>query len=110
MKLPNAESSILDIEKLRDYCLSVTHPRGRHKARVFQSVLGMTDADADELRAALIDAALQENVTPGVSDQYGERYIIDFELKRGEREAIIRSCWIVRRGETIARFITCYIL
>jgi hypothetical protein len=110
MKLPNGEASIVEIEKLRDYCLSSEHPRGRHKARVFRSILGMTAAHADELRAALIDAALNENATIGTSDLYGIRYIIDFELRRDERVAEIRSCWIVLRGETAPRFVTCYIL
>jgi hypothetical protein len=40
MKLPNAESAIIAIEKLRNYCLDPEHPRGKHKARVFSSVLG----------------------------------------------------------------------
>jgi hypothetical protein len=110
MKLPNGDASIVEIEKLRDYCLSPGHPRGRHKARVFHSLLGMTAAHAEELRAALIGAALKENATPGASDRYGARYIIDFELRRGERTANIRSCWIVRSGEIAPRFVTCYIL
>ena len=110
MKLPNSEASIVEIEKLRDYCLSPEHPRGRHKARVFRSILGMTATHADELRAVLIDAALNENATIGTSDQYGTRYIIDFKLRQGERSAEIRSCWIVLRGETAPRFVTCYIL
>jgi hypothetical protein len=110
MKLPNGEASIVGIEKLRDYCLSLEHPRGRHKARVFQSLLGMTVVHAEELRAALIDAAAKENAMYGTSDQYGTRYIIDFELRHGERTANIRSCWIVRRGEMAPRFVTCYIL
>jgi hypothetical protein len=42
MKVPNAERAIVEIEKLRDYCLSESHPRGKHKARVFASVLGIT--------------------------------------------------------------------
>ncbi len=110
MKLPNAEASIVEIEKLEEYCLSPTHPRGRHKARVFQSLLGMTASHAEELRAALLDAALKENATPGVSDRYGTRYTIDFEMKRGELTPNIRSCWIVRSGEIAPRFTTCYIL
>ena len=110
MKLPNGEASIVEIEKLQDYCLSPVHPRGRHKARVFQSLLEMTAVHAEELRAALMDAALNKNADPGVFDQYGARYIIDFELKRGERKANIRSCWIVRSGEIAPRFVTCYIL
>ncbi len=110
MKLPNGDASIVEIEKLRDYCLSPAHPRGRHKARVFYSLLGMTDTDAEELRTALTDAAMKENATPGVSDLYGDRYIIDFEIQRGERKANIRSCWIVRSGEIAPRFVTCFIL
>ncbi|MGA7338949.1 MAG: DUF6883 domain-containing protein [Terracidiphilus sp.] len=110
MKLPNGEESIVEIEKLRDYCLSPVHPRGRHKARVFESLLRMTAADAEELRAALIGAALNEDAKPGAYDQYGVRYTIDFELKRDELTANIRSCWIVRSGETAPRFVTCYIL
>ena len=110
MKLPNAEASIVEIEKLRDYCLSPEHPRGRHKARVFHSILGMTAAHAEELRAALINAAGKEDATLGASDQYGTRYIIDFELRRDGRSAKIRSCWIVLSGEIAPRFVTCYIL
>jgi hypothetical protein len=110
MKLPNCEVAIVEIEKLRDYCLSSGHPRGRHKARVFYSLLEITAADAEELRAALIDAAINENATPGASDQYGARYIIDFEMRRVGRTASIRSCWIVRTGEIAPRFVTCYIL
>jgi Domain of unknown function (DUF6883) len=110
MKLPNCELSIVDVVKLRDYCLSWEHPRGRHKARLFQSLLGMTAADAEVLRTVLIDAARKEEATLGASDQYGVRYIIDFELRSNERTARIRSCWIVRSGEIAPRFVTCYIL
>ena len=40
MKLPNADRAVVEIEKLRDYCLSSSHPRGRHKARVFCHCFG----------------------------------------------------------------------
>jgi hypothetical protein len=110
MKLPNGESVIVEIEKLRDYCLSQRHPRGRHKARLFLSLLGLTTAHAEELRMELIEAALKGNAAIGASDQYGTRYIIDFELTRGARTAEIRSCWMIRSGEGTPRFVTCYIL
>jgi hypothetical protein len=70
----------------------------------------MTAAHAEELRRALIDAALKENATLGDSDQYGTRYIMDFELRHGEKTAQLRSCWIILSGEIAPRFVTCYIL
>jgi hypothetical protein len=40
MNLPGGGDAIVDIAKLRDYCLDSRHPRGRHKARVFAATLG----------------------------------------------------------------------
>jgi hypothetical protein len=48
---------VVEIAKLRDYCLSDIHPRGRHKARIFRSKLGWTAAEAGLLCQALLDAA-----------------------------------------------------
>jgi hypothetical protein len=56
-----------------------------------------------------MEAAVTEDATLGASDQYGIRYIIDFELMRDERTGKIRSAWIVRIGETAPRFVTCYV-
>src|SRR5271170_3903857 len=106
MKLPSGGCSIVEIAKIQDYCLSPNHPRGRHKARVFLSALGMTAANSEELRAALLEAALEGNAELGASDRYGVRYIIDFELRRNQRTATIRSSWIVRSGEITPRFVT----
>ena len=48
---------MVDIRKLRNYCLSTEHPRGRHKARVFKAALGIGPEDTEELRDALLSAA-----------------------------------------------------
>ncbi|MDR3793274.1 MAG: hypothetical protein P4L03_07830 [Terracidiphilus sp.] len=110
MKLPNGESAVVDIRKLRDYCLSPIHPRGKHKARVFEYVLGMTEDDSIALAEALQHVVAEADAEPGVSDFYGNRYIIDFDLEHEGRMATIRSCWIVLTGETAPRFVTCYVL
>ena len=47
MKLPNAENAVVDIAKLRDYCLDPNHPEGKHKARIFMEKLGITKKDAE---------------------------------------------------------------
>ena len=109
MKLPGGDRAIVDIAKLRDYCLNPAHPRGRHKARLFASVLGLTQDDAEFLREQLLRAAREGNATATHRDEFGERYQIDFELTRGRR-ATIRSAWIVLRSERIPRLTTCFVL
>lgn len=47
MKLPNGDEAIIDLEKLQNYCLNLSHPRGRHKARVFKAVLGISAEDSE---------------------------------------------------------------
>ncbi len=110
MRSPDGERAVVDVAKLRDYCLSPVHPRGRHKARVFASALSLTSADADSLREELLRAARDGQATEGHSDQFGKRYTIDLELVRGKRRAMIRSAWIIRRGEGIPRLASCYVL
>ncbi|WP_347277307.1 DUF6883 domain-containing protein [Leptolyngbya sp. FACHB-671] len=41
MKLPNAESAFIDLNKLRSYSLNLQHDRGKHKARLFAAILGL---------------------------------------------------------------------
>ncbi len=110
MKLPNADRAFVDIAKLRDYCLSANHPRGRHKARVFVAALGLTEGDAEELQHALLAAAQTEEVVVGEHDSYGQRYVLDFPLSTPAGRALVRSSWIVRQGEDFPRLTSCYVL
>jgi hypothetical protein len=102
--------TIVEAVKLREYCLNPSHPRGRHKARVFSATLGLTRPDAEFLRRQLLRAAREEVATKGDSDQHGERYIGDFYLARANRRARVRSARIVRRCERVPRLTSCYAL
>lgn len=110
MKLPNGAEAIVDIRKIREYCLSTEHPRGKHKAQVFAVKLGMTVDHWENLKDALRQAAQREDAIETVADEYGNRYIIDFELKHEGRSAMIRSCWMIRTGEMMPRFVTCWVI
>lgn len=110
MKLPGADNAIVDIAKLRNYCLNPYHPRGRHKARVFAAALGLTQADAETLRDALLAAAQGGDAVLGNSDDYGNRYTIDFQLEHARRRARIRSAWIVLHRESLPRLTSCFVL
>lgn len=110
MRLPNAARAVLEIEKLRDYCLSETHPRGKHKARVFATTLGLTAGNTLELRDAILAAIQTEEAIVSEQDDYGQRYIVDFSMQRRGAEALIRTAWIIRTGEDEPRLTSCYVL
>ena len=110
MKLPGGANAIVDISKLRDYCLDPQHPRGRHKARVFAAALGLEQEDAEVLRNALLGAARDGNAVAGESDEYGERFTVDFQLTRYDLRATVRSAWIVLRGQTTPRLTSCFVV
>ena len=107
-RLPYAENAIVDIRKLRDYCLNLEHEKGKHKAQLFLSILGMTSDDAEALRQILLDVVKTHAVCLGRQDQYGQRYTLDFEVAWQNRSATLRSGWIIEVGSEIPKLTTCY--
>jgi hypothetical protein len=110
VKLIGGANAAVEVSKLRDYCLDPRHPRGRHKARVFLSALGLGQSDAPLLRDALLRAAREADALPGDADEYGARYTVDFWMHHGDREVRIRSAWIILRGESAPRLSSCFVL
>ena len=103
---------VVELSKLRDYCLAPSHPRGRHKARVFRSRLGLTATDAAWLQEKLSAAAIAglDQLRSSQSDEYGDRYLLDVDVQFRGRAATVRCAWIVRPGEEVLRLTTCYVL
>jgi hypothetical protein len=110
MKLPNGEHAVVSLEKLHDYCLNPTHRVGGHKAHVFEAILGLTTAHAEELQQHLLAIARTGDAVLGVQNAYGQRYIIDFMMTIAVGTAAVRSTWIVLVGQDVPRLTSCYIL
>jgi hypothetical protein len=109
MKLPNADRAIVDVAKLRDYCLNPNHEEGKHKARVFAASLGLHAPDAGWVREQLFKAALHEDATLISYTRFGTLYMLDFEMKTDSGAAIVRSGWVVLNQEDFPRLTTCYV-
>ena len=110
MLLPGGTDAVVDITKLRDYVLNPSHPRGKHKARVFASALRIEQADAEFVRCRLLEAAAVGEVVPGENDEYGQRDTLDFELDKTGHRAMVRSAWVVLAGESFPLLTTCFVL
>jgi len=109
MKLPNADRAVVDIRKLRDYCLNPDHLRGKHKARVFAAALGLTSDHAEDLEKALLQAAITEDAMATDKDEFGQRFVAEFTMKGPMGEGC-RSSWIIRTGEDFPRLTSCYLI
>ena len=91
MKLPNADNAVIDLKKLRDYCLNPEHSRGKRKARVFQLLLGITQDDAEILSAKILGGIENNDCLVGESDVYGMRYIVDIQVDVMGRSAPVNN-------------------
>lgn len=110
MELPNGERADLGT-KLEDYTLNPLHRDGRHKARVFESALGITLENAEVLRAALRQAAANSDAALAKGDRgFGETFVLRFPLTTNKGTATVLSAWIIRHGEDFPRLATCYIV
>jgi hypothetical protein len=110
MRLPNGDRADLGT-KLEDYVLNPRHREGRHKARVFESVIGITLANSDVLRQTILSAAdNSDDAEPLGNNGHGEIYTLRVPLQTQKGTATVLTAWIVRDGEDFPRLITCYIL
>ncbi len=107
MKLPNYDNAFIDIRKLRDYSLNPRHP-GRHKARVFKSMLGIEQKDADLLKEEILQALPHSDASVRHEDVFGTRYMVDVQLHNDEQSAAVITVWMIPKGNKNPHLVTCY--
>jgi hypothetical protein len=110
MKLPNGQRCDLGT-KLEDYSFNLGHREGRHKARVFESVLDITRANANVLRAANLSAAASSDEAESRGDNgLSEVFHVSFRMSTDGGHAKIITGWIILHNEDFPRLTTCYIV
>ncbi|MEL6380883.1 MAG: DUF6883 domain-containing protein [Cyanobacteria bacterium J06626_18] len=79
--------------------------KGGDKQKFWREVLGFESPDT--VRSAILDAVKLADLTFQRQDQYGDRYqaVSQIQGSSGIRWWV-RTGWIVRSGETVARFVT----
>ena len=91
MRLPNGDRADLGT-KLEDYVLNPRHREGRHKARVFESSLGITLANGDVLRQTILSAAGNSDDAEALGNNgHGEIYILRVRLETQKGSATVMT-------------------
>jgi len=111
MKLREVASQVvIDPRKLTEYALNPDAPRGCHKARVFEQVLGYTRENYKHLLRQIEAQAPEAEVRLHSRDGFGRRYMADLQIEgpAGQR-AIVRTGWFVPEGEDEVRLATLWV-
>jgi hypothetical protein len=106
VKLPNGDRAIVSLSRLTDYLLNSQHATGKHKARVFASALGPDSSGAEVFRQWLLSLAADGDAEAGLTDAYGQRFVISGKMLYKGQEALLRTAWIVRQGCADPEFLT----
>lgn len=72
--LPRAHEAVISTVKLVDYALDPEHPRGRHKARVFASALGIERNDWRYLHRQILEGVVEAPVRATRITPFGVLY------------------------------------
>ncbi|MBW4559340.1 MAG: hypothetical protein KME59_26220 [Trichormus sp. ATA11-4-KO1] len=108
MKLPNGEQAEISTQKLIGYCLNPEHSSGKHKARVFASILGITLENADVLRELVRTAAVAGEVVQQSTTQFGQQFKVDWIVP--DTDGIrLRTIWEITAKNPYPRLITAFL-
>ena len=108
MNLPNGEHAVVEPDKVRDYLLDVAPPDGFGKAAFF-TAMGFQPEAWEALSEALRQVARDSPVTKSMTSVHGQKYIVDgMVLTPSGQTVIVRTIWIVDKGENRPRLVTAY--
>lgn len=107
--LAGANRAVIDPRKLTEYALNPSHPVGGNKAKVFESALGFTKNNADDLILQLRKGVMKNTPIPGKIDQYGSRFTVDIPVVGPSGKGTVRSGWIYKPGSNIPELTTIFV-
>lgn len=106
MKLPNAHRAVIEPEKITDYLLSITSPRGRSKVRFFLR-FGFSADNWQAFDEALRLQGAANEVVSIVDTAHGLRYRVDGIIETPDgRNPRIRTVWQINTGTDYPRLLT----
>lgn len=112
MKLTDiVDNIVIDPRKLTHYALDYNSPSGKHKAVLFEKLLGFTKKNYTYLLHQLKTKYLATEMTAHSEDQYGKRYTVELLIEgmEGQQEKVLTG-WLIPTDTTEAHLVTLYIV
>ncbi|MCB0213042.1 MAG: hypothetical protein KDJ52_27110 [Anaerolineae bacterium] len=111
MKLRDiVNQTVIDPRKLTHYALDPNSPYGKHKAVLFEAILGFTKENHTLLIAQLEAKSLDAEAVYHSEDNFGKRYSVDVTVEGIQgQQAVVRTGWLVPPKRDIAYLTTLYV-
>jgi len=105
------ERLVIDPHKLTHYALDPMSPRGKHKAVLFEKLLGFTQDNYIGLVRQLEQRCLHAEALFYSEDDFGQRYTVEVLIDGPTgQQATVRTGWLVPVDEAgIAHLVTLYV-
>ena len=108
-RLPRHRSASIPEAKLR-YCLDPAHEKGRDKARVFRSALGIGLEDVERLEHMLREGIARNPATRcGAFRDGTERWMVEWRVIGRLGPLRFISAWSVDASSHVPRLVSCYL-
>ncbi|HEV7857361.1 MAG TPA: hypothetical protein VGO91_01810 [Pyrinomonadaceae bacterium] len=105
--LPNYQKAVIPRGKLEGYALNPAHSAGRHKARLFKSILGFEKSDWQKLEKIILDELPYYEAVPAREDQWGKFYSVSMPIVGlNGNTAIVQTIWKIVTGTDYPSFVT----
>src|SRR5215208_474619 len=105
--LPNYEKAVIPRGRREDYALNPAHTDGRHKARLFKSILGFGKADWQKLEKVILDELPYHEALFSREDKWGKFYSVTLPITGlNGNVALVQTIWKIEAGKENPSFVT----
>lgn len=112
MKLGDFASQLsIPEEKLIVYALNPDHPKGKHKAIIFESILGYNATNFETLVSQIMSFALESEAILKRTDRFGQHFQVDLLIVGiSGQKAAVRTGWFLASDSTTASLSTLFVV
>ena len=105
--MPNAIAASTTQNKIQGYLLNSNHPKGKHKAKVINRVLGYHYQNWELLSEKIFDAVQSTEVSRIEKSKFGVKYEVPIYVTGEKRRGmILNTFWQIDNNSNIPRLIT----
>jgi hypothetical protein len=92
--LNDAMRAVVDERKLTEYVLNPRSKDGKHKAYVFDRVLGITAENTEDVRQQILEGVQRFKAVHAGETKHGSRFTVFMPINGPKGTAVVKTAWL----------------